>query len=145
MENLDTNHLLIIGGIVAIIAEILMGAATGFDLLLAGIIAIIAGGIGLFTGSVATAIVAVGVLSFIYIIIGRRFIKNTLSISTQPMSLDNLVHKHAKVTKHILSDKPGQIKVEGEIWRAEADVDIAVGTEVEIVSVSGVTLKVKVA
>lgn len=40
-------------------------------------------------------------------------------------------------------DATGQVKVNGEVWSAKADTDIAKGTEVEILKVDGVKLIVK--
>lgn len=142
MGNLSNNHLLIFAGILAIILEVVLGAATGFDLLILGVIAAISGGIGIYLDSFSTALICVGVLSLLYVFVGRKVIKNKLDIKSLPMNVDNLVHKKALVIKAIMPDKPGQVKIEGEIWRASADIHIGSGVEVEIVSISGVTVHV---
>ena len=43
----------------------------------------------------------------------------------------------------ITPDEAGQVKVDGEIWRAEADKSIAIGEKVTVKSISGVTIKVE--
>lgn len=50
-----------------------------------------------------------------------------------------LLGKQARVVEEIRSDKPGQVNVAGELWRARsADGKmISVGVRVEIISVSG--------
>ena len=40
-------------------------------------------------------------------------------------------------------DRCFHVRVEGEIWKAQADGPLAVGDKVEIVSVDGLTLKVR--
>ena len=142
MERLDNNYYLIIAGFIAIGIEILLGVATGFDLLLIGIIAIISGMLGLFFHSFSTALVLIAILSFIYIVFGRRFVKNQLAIETKKTNVDSIIGSKGIVIKPIESHHPGQVKVEGEIWRAESATDLKIGQEVKIQSVSGVTLKV---
>lgn len=143
MQPLDFATILIILGVIAIIVEIVIGAATGFDLLLIGIIAIVGGFIGRFTGSTILPLFAIFALSLFYLFIGRRLIKKSLSIVTKKTNVDNLIGKKVTVLKKIRADRAGQIKAEGEIWRATADNDIDEGRRVVIQSVSGVTVKVK--
>lgn len=140
--NFDKNYWLIIGGIFLIIIEIILGAATGFDLLLIGIIFIVSGFLGMITKSFTLSLVGIIFLSFLYLIFGRRFIHNKFSIETKSTNVDNLMGKRGLVLKEIGPHKAGQVKVEGEIWRAESDQDIKINTEVIIKGVSGVTLKV---
>lgn len=141
----DSNYLLVILGIVAIAVEIILGAATGFDLLVIGIILIISGGTGLVTTNFSFALILVTVLSLLYVFIGRRFIKNKLSVATTKTSVESLVGSKAVVTKTITSHKAGQVKVDGEIWRATAHTAIEPGATVMINSISGVTLDVEIA
>lgn len=129
-------------GLIAIILEMLLGAPTGFDLLLLGVIFLIGGGIGTLTSSFLTALIIIILLSFIYIFIGRKMIKKRLNVTTRKTNIDNLIGKKAIVIKKITSDKPGQIKVEGEIWRAESESNIDAGKQVIIDSLSGVTFMV---
>lgn len=142
MEKIDNNYILVILGVVAIIIEIVMGVATGFDLLLVGVILIISGGLGILTKSFVLALVSTAILSFLYVVVGRKLIKNKLTIVTKATNSDNLIGRKCLVTKKIFVNKPGQVKIEGEIWRASSEHDINEGTEVVIHSISGVTLKV---
>ncbi len=142
MNNINQNTILIILGFGAIIIEVLLGAATGFDLLLIGLIFIISGVIGNLTGIFSLALVSIAILSFLYIFIGRTFVKQKLSIKTTAMGVNALMGKTGTVVKKITTNNPGQIKVEGEVWRAESSKSIDEGREVVVQSVSGVTLKV---
>jgi len=138
----DINTWLILAGIVAVVVEIMLGASTGFDLLLIGIIAVISGIIGTVFKSSYVAIWSIVILSFLYMIIGRKFIKNKLSIETKSTNVESLLGKKAIVVKPINKHMAGQVKIEGEIWRAESDKEIDKGVEVSVESISGVTLRV---
>ena len=142
MDHLDKNYLLVLMGVVAITLEVLLGAPTGFDLLILGIIFLIGGGVGILTTNFIYALALIVILVFLYIFIGRKLVKEKLNVTTRKTNIDNLIGQKAEVIKEITPGKPGQIKVEGEIWRAEADQSFKVGSMVSIQSVSGVTLKV---
>ncbi|MCB4792465.1 MAG: NfeD family protein [Elusimicrobia bacterium] len=58
-------------------------------------------------------------------------------------NVDALIGKKAVVTEVIDPVKPGMIKVDGDLWRAESDTRIEINTLVEIESVQGVHLQVK--
>lgn len=150
MEKIDGNYALVIAGMVAIIAELVLGVATGFDLLLMGLIFVIAGLIGMAVGSFTTALVTIAVLSIFYAFVGRRFVKSKLTIHTTKTNVDAILGKKAVVVQKITPSKAGQVKVDGEIWRAEVasnastpDKTLDEGSEVVVDSVSGVTLTVK--
>lgn len=142
MDSLDRNSLLVVMGLIAIILEVLLGAPTGFDLLLIGVIFLIGGGMGMLTGNFFSALGLIIFLSFLYIFFGRKVIKDKLNVTTRKTNVDNLIGQKAVVLKAISPDKPGQIKVEGEIWRARADKKIKANAKVTIESISGVTLRV---
>jgi len=143
VDRLDWNNLLIISGLVLIVVEVALGAATGFDLLLIGVIFIVSGGLGILLHSTTYSLVSIAALSFLYLLIGRKFIKKALTIETKSTNVDNVLHRKGLVTKEITAKKAGQVKIEGEIWRANSDKTIDVGKEIVVESVSGVTLKVK--
>lgn len=144
---LDNNFLLIIAGIIAIVAELVLGVATGFDLFLIGVIFILAGVVGTLLNSFSIALGVVVVLSLLYVFVARAFIKSKLTIQTRNTNVDALIGKKGIVIKKITSQKPGQVKVEGEVWRAVSDAAAAEpldeGAEVTVESVSGVTIQVK--
>ena len=142
MDKFDNNYILVIMGIIAITLEVILGAPTGFDLLLLGIIFVIGGGIGIATGSFMNALIIVTVLSFLYILLARKVIKEKLSVTTTKTNTDNLIGGKAVVFKKIFPHQPGQVKIEGELWRAEAEEELEVNKSVTVQSVSGVTLKV---
>ena len=140
MEN--GGYYLVAAGIIAMIVELLLGVATGFDLFIIGILLIIAGAVALFSSFFIGVVTAV-VLCLAYVLFGRKVVKQTLSIETKKTNIDRIIGRKALVTKLITPTHPGQVKIEGEIWRAESGTKIENGEEVEIISVTGVTLKVQ--
>lgn len=143
MEVVNLYQVVILIGIALIILELILGAASGFDLFLLGVILIISGSIGLMAGSIPLMLVLVMTLSLAYIFLGRRFIRSRLSITTTQTNVEALIGKEAVVFKAIPQHGAGQIKVNGEIWRAEAVDAIETGEKVIIRSVSGVTFHVE--
>lgn len=138
----DPNILLLIAGILAILVELILGVSMGFDLFLVGIMMIIGAGIGLYVHSFIVALCVVIILSLVYVFLGRKFIQEKLTVETKSTNVENIIQKKAIVTKKITNKYPGQVKIEGEIWRASSKEDIDVGESVVIQSVSGVTLYV---
>ena len=142
MEQLTANHWLVILGIIAIIAEVMMGAPTGFDAAIAGVIFVLSGSVGVAVDSLPVALGLVALLSAFYILLGRGFLKNKLTVATRSTNVEALIGKSGMVIKKITGKNPGQVKIEGEIWRAEANSDIDVDALVVVDSVSGVSLRV---
>ncbi len=142
MEDISINHIFIIVGIAAIVLELLLGVATGFDLFVLGLIGIVSGGIGIITGSSQYSFIAIGMLSLLYVLAGRQLVKQKLTVSTQTTGTNELIGKKGIVVKKITPQKQGQVKVQGEIWRAESDSAIDEGGSIIVHSVSGVTLRV---
>ena len=142
MAKVDVNWVLIYLGLAAILIELLIGVHTGFDLVLLGISMIVGGLAGNFFHSFQLGLLTSSILAFLYIFLGRKIVKQHLNITTTKTNIDGLIGKNALVIKPITPSSCGQIKIFGEIWRAEAEEKIKVGETVEIVGVEGVTLKV---
>jgi membrane protein implicated in regulation of membrane protease activity len=138
-----TSYLLIGLGMICIIVELALGVATGFDLFLIGLSLVIGGAVGYFTGSATFAYLTSVALFIVYITFGRTLIKSKLKIHTTPTNSDALIGQNGRVVKHISVGHPGQVKVDGEIWRAQADAELEIGRAIVVQSVSGVTLTVK--
>jgi membrane protein implicated in regulation of membrane protease activity len=133
-------------GAVLVLAEIVMGAASGFDFLLIGT-AVLAGGVlGLVFHSPALGLAAAGALSLIYVLVGRRRIRAKLQRPGIPSNTDALLGRVARVSEPIAAHRPGRIRVEGEEWRATVDDAAAgvleIGCDVTISRIDGVTAHV---
>jgi membrane protein implicated in regulation of membrane protease activity len=141
------NWALIIVGIVCVIAELAMGAVTGFDLALIGGSLAIGGGIGLFAGSANVGLLAAGALALVYFAVLRNWLKTKGTVKHHSSNVDALIGNTGVVTKRIALHEAGMVKVGVEVWRAElvAGVDSAKepGVEIRVEAVEGVTLKVR--
>ncbi len=143
MMSADSNLFLIVLGVVAIIAEIILGAITGFELLIIGIILIISGGVGMLTGSLTIALITFVVLTVVYIFVGRNHIKNRfLAGKTNKTNVDALIGAKGLVVSPIEPQKAGQVKINDEVWRAESEKAHAKDETVTVTAVSGVTIYV---
>lgn len=140
--SMDPFTVLIILGITAIIIEIIIGAATGFELLILGVVFVLGGIVGMITHSMPFALVTIVILTLAYIFFARRLIQKSLHITTKATNVESIIGKTARVVSEIAPDEPGQVKIEGEVWRAESDTRFLEGEKVMITSVSGVTVKV---
>lgn len=141
------NWMLVIGGLLCVIAELLMGAVTGFDLALIGASLAAGGGIGLWFESTKVGLFSAGALSLIYLLFFRRLLRHKLTPKETPTNVDAIMGRTAVVTARIAPHAPGQVKVADEIWRAELDKEDAAahepGDKVTVAGIDGVTLKVR--
>lgn len=140
--DLSFNWLLVLAGFSLIAAELFVGVDTGFDLVLIGLSFLAGGFIGNLLDQSYAGIIATTILTFAYIILGRKLIKSRLIITTHKTNIDSLIGKSGFVVKTILPNKRGQIAVSGELWLAESDQKIDEGTKIEVISIEGITLKV---
>jgi membrane protein implicated in regulation of membrane protease activity len=141
------NWLLVIVGVLCVAAELALGVLTGFDLALVGASLAAGGVIGLITQSWQTGLISAAVFALLYFALFRRWLKAKLHVTEQASNVDAIVGKSGVVTKRIGQSDCGIVKVGSEEWRAElAQADGAareIGSSVQIISVEGVTLKVK--
>jgi membrane protein implicated in regulation of membrane protease activity len=140
------NWLLVIGGIVCVIVELALGAATGFDLALIGGSLTIGGAIGFFAGSEKIGLFAAGGLSLVYLALFRSWLRAKLTVRHRASNIDAIVGMQGVVTKRIALREAGLVKLGSEVWRAELATDDGprdAGATVKVESVEGVTLKVR--
>jgi membrane protein implicated in regulation of membrane protease activity len=147
--NQSVNWMLIIVGVLAVIGEVLLGAATGLDLALVGVSLAAGGAIGLLTGSTQVGLFSAGALAFVYFAFLRRRIKSKMSAPHKPTNVDALLGRTAVVTDRIAPHAAGRVRLGDELWRATLKDDgteaaaIEPGATVVVDSVEGVTLKVR--
>src|SRR5687768_5749141 len=147
--NNSTNWILIIAGALAIVGEVILGAATGFDLALLGIALAAGGGIGLLFGSAKVGLFSAGALAFIYLAFLRRGIRSKVSSPNRPTNIDAVIGRSGVVTEPIVPHGAGMVRVGDELWRAvlahegEGAAAILPGATVVVDSVEGVTLRVR--
>ncbi|MEE8577630.1 MAG: NfeD family protein [candidate division Zixibacteria bacterium] len=83
-------------------------------------------------------LVSVGLLPLM-----RKFAKRITKDSAEITNVDRMIGKNGTVIKPIDPDEPGQVKFEGEVWSATADVAIEEHARVSITSVTGVRVHVE--
>ena len=141
------NWVLIIGGALCVLAEVLMGGFAGFDLVLIGSAVAAGGFVGLIAGSPVVGFVAAAVLSLAYIALGRRWVQARLKIRHVATNADAVIGQRALVMQRIADHHPGQVKVKDEVWRAapahDATGPFEPGAVVTVEGVDGVTLLVR--
>jgi len=130
-------------GLLLIILE-MAGLQMQFGLIVIGSAFVIGGLITWpFQNWIATVVV-VCVLIAIYFAVGRVYIQRRwLAHEAEKTNIDAIIGKKGLAKTAITQDDGGRVKVGYEDWRARANEDIPDGKEVEIVSISGITLIVK--
>jgi membrane protein implicated in regulation of membrane protease activity len=140
------NWLLVFAGAVLILIEVLLGAATGFDFLLLGSAVLLGGVLGLLLHSPAVGLATAGVLSLLYVGVGRRRLRGRLHRPGIPSNTDALLGRTVSVTETVGTDRAGRIKIEGEEWRAQLDgvpgERLEAGAKAKVTRIDGVTVYV---
>jgi membrane protein implicated in regulation of membrane protease activity len=134
----------VVAGLVMILAELLIGVETGFDLVIIGSILAIAGAVTSFFNSWVVTVVSGSVVCVIYFVAGRRYVHRLRKWQTEIKSgADALIGESGIVTRPITRIADGSVKVRNESFRARADDDIGKDEEIEVTGIKGITLIVK--
>lgn len=137
------QHIFVVVGLLLILAELFVGIQSGFDLVLIGSILIVSGLLGVITDSAALAMILATVLSIVYIALGRRYVKERVTVVAKKTNIDKLIGATALVVREITPEKPGIVRFNDEDWRATADEVLYERDAVTIRSIDGVTLIVE--
>jgi len=129
-------------GLLFILLELIVGIDTGLDLLLIGISLLIGGSIGYFSTDIIGVITSI-ILSFGYLLVGRKLVKNKINAFSHHSNIDSLLGKTTKVKSWDNNSDFGTVTIDGEIWRAKSKKSLSTGDKVTITNVSGVTLEVE--
>lgn len=144
MDQLVTiPQLFVIAGLLLVLAELLVGIQSGFDLVLIGSILVISGFVGIFTGSTVLMLVLATALSILYIAVGRNRIRQKITTITKKTNIDKLIGAGGVVVRSITPDTPGLVRVDDEDWRASAEEIIYERDNIIVESIEGVTLRVR--
>jgi membrane protein implicated in regulation of membrane protease activity len=143
----DMSWALIIVGALLVLGEVALGGFAGFDLVLIGSAFILGGAIGLMTSNTALGFIVASVLCLLYIVAGRRLMRQRMHTSRVPSNMDALVGRQGTVLHRVAPHVPGQVKVNDEVWRAEVAPDVPgpfePGAVITVAGVNGVTLQVR--
>ena len=82
-------------------------------------------------------------VSAVLLPLSRKFANKISKPAPETSNVDRMINETAIVIKDIDPDDPGQIRYQGEIWRAEAEEKIEKEAKVTILSIAGTTVKVK--
>jgi membrane protein implicated in regulation of membrane protease activity len=144
---MDLNWLLIIVGALLVLVEMALGGFAGFDLVLIGSAFVIGGGLGMALGNPMAGYIIAAALCIAYIVIGRNWVRDRMRTQSAVSNTDALIGQRALVLQRIGRHDAGQVKIDGQIWRATpaagAGDTFEAGTEVTVASVDGVTVEVK--
>jgi membrane protein implicated in regulation of membrane protease activity len=143
---MNWNWVLVIGGALMILAEVVLGGFAGFDLVLIGTAFVLGGGIGFVVGNPVTGLIASSVLCILYIVAGRKWVRSRIHMRHVASGTDALVGLQGVVLRRIDVHDPGQIRVRDEQWRARpvpGTGPFEEGALVTVQSVDGVTLLVR--
>lgn len=88
-------------------------------------------------------VIVTGVISIVYITLGRRFVRRWTAVREEKTNIDAIIGRRGIVLKSIAKYSDGQIKIDNVQWRARAEEDIKEGEEVVVDGVRGATLIVR--
>ena len=103
-----------------------------------GLVLSLIGGIGLEVQIIVSAVVAL--ISIVFL---RKFALKFLHKSADKNDAGTLVGKTAEVVEEISPEKAGTVKLNGVLWTAISEENLALGAKVKIIDVLGNKLKVK--
>lgn len=101
----------------------------------------------LFTDSILIQSLVFIVVSLVCLVATRPLVKKFVNNKKEPTNSDRLIGRVGLVTADILNQKgEGQVNVDGKIWSAKSidENEIKAGANVEVCSIEGVKLVVKV-
>lgn len=128
------SWILVYTGLGLIVLELILGVATGFDLLLIGTSLLIGGAVGNSTNNPNLGIIVSIICIVLYFVAGRNIVRKRLNQKIVKTNSDTIVGKTGTVVKK------DQVKIENEIWRLETSDQVKTGDKVKIISIAGVTV-----
>lgn len=143
MFDISLSKVFVILGLLAVLLELFVGIQTGFDLVVIGTVMIASGLIGDFFNQLSVTLVVAILLCGAYLLFFRKIIKQKITSTTHHLNTDRLQDSEGMVTKAISADKPGQVTIDDEIWRAVSTTSLKKGVQVVVESVRGVTVHVR--
>ena len=119
----------------------------GFLVFWFGVGALIAMIVSFFTSNIIIQTSVFVISSASLLLATKPFVKKFVDVKPTKTNAFSIIGKKALVTKEINSHSVGQIKINGEVWSAESQNEdtIPVGSEVDILEISGVKAIVKLA
>ena len=82
-------------------------------------------------------------LGILLLIVTKPSLKKLTAFRKQNTNIDRIINMKGIVTKDILKNKNGEVKVDGKYWTAYANDEIKVDSIVKILEIDGAKLKVE--
>ena len=95
-----------------------------------------------FVEDITIQIAVFTILGIVLLILTRPLLKQYMKAPKEATNLDRIIGMHGVVTEKITKGT-GEVKVDGKRWTAYADHSIEEGTDVTIIKINGVKLKVR--
>ena len=135
--------------VIAVVMFVIEAATTGLATLWFGIGAVVAMIMDLCGASVASQIIVMAVISAVCFAVCMIWIRPKLESlrkkNIQHTNADRLIGREGVVIVPLnATEGKGQVKIDGQIWSAKADTDIAEGVRVTVRSIEGVKLVVEI-
>ncbi|MBQ6302471.1 MAG: NfeD family protein [Clostridiales bacterium] len=135
--------------VIAVVMFVIEAVTTGLATLWFGIGAVVAMIMDLCGASVASQIIVMAVISAVCFAVCMIWIRPKLESlrkkNIQHTNADRLIGREGIVIVPLnATEGKGQVKVDGQIWSAKADTDIAEGVKVTVRSIEGVKLVVEI-
>lgn len=96
-----------------------------------------------FIDNIMVQIVVFILLSVIALLITKPFVAKVRKRKIIPTNLDRVIGKEGVVTKEILKNSYGEVKVSGNKWTATSKKEIKEGKEIKVLKIEGVKLLVE--
>src|SRR5215475_8944274 len=87
----SVNWMLVIVGVICVIAELALGVATGFDLVLVGASLVAGGIVGLVFGSANIGLLSTAILALLYFALFRSWLKSKLKVREHASNVDAVI------------------------------------------------------
>lgn len=130
-------------GLLMVLMELVVGIATGFDLVFIGSAFILGGLVTWPFHSWVLTLVVTCVICIAYMFIGRRYVHRWTTIKKYQTNVDAIIGKTGVIVKAIEKNVDGIVKVANEEWKARAADSLSPGDEVVVKEIHGVTLVVE--
>jgi len=140
---IDPNILIFAIGLLLVIIEIILGVDTAFDFVVIGSALILGSLTGYYYDSFIITVATSTVLSFLYLLIGRKYLRAKLEVQLNPTNVDSLIGETSNLNTWDAKRKIGRIRIKGEEWRVTSEQKLKQNDEVVVKDIEGVTLLVK--
>ena len=82
-------------------------------------------------------------VSILLLIVTRPFVRKHINGKVEKTNIDAIIGMKGIVVSAISPHENGAVRADGKVWTATSDSEIHAGSEVEIIGIKGVTLKVQ--